>query len=339
MMDSQSTVSQSDLHSTLLNTGQLALSPIRRLKPIHKAPVGAGEKRGAKPLQNLHQEKAVGFVVYPEKRLWKQTGSCFDRTGNVPVACARPGKHVTDPELGFRQTQGHAFIWNSATGDQLSATFGTTPKAASTGTLPPSFAAAKAVSRGGTSTWRLGRQLLTLKPKLNALRASTGSLAATTGAGAFGASTTARPDTAKGRPGSARPRPTSAFRSSAFSLRSNAPNTRLRLFYDQSHCPFQLKHGCVKNELSWKVPVCEVNYHRFLPVFVDGMRELEEPYAFAAVQACLDLCKSDTHKKLTQVVPFVVEPIKACLETRDPVVILRVLRFVQVRQKERGEER
>ncbi len=51
-------------------------------------------------------------------------------------------------------------------------------------------------------------------------------------------------------------------------------------------CP--LVRGCwiwcrgVKSRLSWKVEISKLDFHHYLPIFFDGLRENEEPYRFLA---------------------------------------------------------
>jgi hypothetical protein len=36
--------------------------------------------------------------------------------------------------------------------------------------------------------------------------------------------------------------------------------------------------------IQWKVDIEKLDYHHYLPIFFDGLREKEEPYRFLAVQ-------------------------------------------------------
>ena len=38
----------------------------------------------------------------------------------------------------------------------------------------------------------------------------------------------------------------------------------------------------VKSRLSWKVEISKLDFHHYLPIFFDGLRENEEPYRFLA---------------------------------------------------------
>jgi hypothetical protein len=46
----------------------------------------------------------------------------------------------------------------------------------------------------------------------------------------------------------------------------------------------------VKSRLSWKVEISKLDFHHYLPIFFDGLRENEEPYRFLAEEVgCLHL--------------------------------------------------
>lgn len=77
-------------------------------------------------------------------------------------------------------------------------------------------------------------------------------------------------------------RPCKAINFSAFSERPNPPNTEFRRFYERGDLPVQIDHGAVHNRIAWKVAIPQLDFHHYLPIFFDGLREVEEPYAFLA---------------------------------------------------------
>lgn len=114
----------------------------------------------------------------------------------------------------------------------------------------------------------------------------------------------------------------------AFCKRPNPPNTELRRFYDRGDLPIQVDHGGVANRLAWKVEIQKLDFHHYLPIFFDGLRELENPYAFVAEQGVLDMLEAGAHKVLP-VIPQLIIPIKTALNTRDAEVIVKVLKVLQ----------
>jgi len=115
------------------------------------------------------------------------------------------------------------------------------------------------------------------------------------------------------------------LKSGAFRRRANPPNTELRRHYDDSHLPLQLWHGGVLNQLRWTTPPAQCNLQRLLPVFIDGLRELEEPYKFVALQGSLDLINGGQTKRVLVVIDFIIPRMQSCLNTRIVPVISRVL--------------
>ena len=89
--------------------------------------------------------------------------------------------------------------------------------------------------------------------------------------------------------------------------RSNPPNTEFRRFYERGDLPIQIDHSGVTNKINWKVKPDKLDYHHYLPIFFDGLRETETPYQFLALQGTLDLL-SQGGAKILPVIPSV--PIK-----------------------------
>lgn len=119
------------------------------------------------------------------------------------------------------------------------------------------------------------------------------------------------------------------------------------------------------NKVAWRAPIASLDLHRLLPVFFDGIREKDDPYRFLAVQGvrrkkqiafvsedlayigsfsnkrvvpwwgccvvqCCDILEA-SGRRVRQIVPQLVMPLKRALNTRDPEVCLalpsRVLFF------------
>lgn len=114
----------------------------------------------------------------------------------------------------------------------------------------------------------------------------------------------------------------------AFAPRPNPPNTELRRFYERGDLPIQIDHGGVANRLAWKVEIQKLDFHHYLPIFFDGLREQEQPYAFVAEQAVLDMLEAGAHKVLP-VIPQLIIPIKTALNTREKEVIVKILKVLQ----------
>jgi len=122
--------------------------------------------------------------------------------------------------------------------------------------------------------------------------------------------------------------PMAAPSAGAFKKRANPPNTEFRRFYERGDLPIQIEHRGVHNRISWKVDIEKLDYHHYLPIFFDGLREKEEPYRFLAVQGVFDMLEHGG-SKILPVIPQLIIPIKTALNTRDPQVICTVLKVMQ----------
>jgi len=114
----------------------------------------------------------------------------------------------------------------------------------------------------------------------------------------------------------------------AFAERPNPPNTEFRRFYERGDLPVQIDHGGVYNRIAWKVDIQKLDFHHYLPIFFDGLREIEQPYAFLAEQGVYDMMSSGWQKVLP-VIPQLIIPIKTALNTRKKDVIVKVLKVMQ----------
>jgi hypothetical protein len=121
--------------------------------------------------------------------------------------------------------------------------------------------------------------------------------------------------------------PTAPTHHQAFAPRKIAP-TEFRRYYERGDLPITIQHRGGGRILSWKVEAAKLDYHHYLPIFFDGLRELEEPYQFLARQGCIDMLAAGG-AKILPTVPQLVIPMKQALSTRDPQIICTVLRVLQ----------
>jgi len=64
--------------------------------------------------------------------------------------------------------------------------------------------------------------------------------------------------------------------------RRQIPVSEFRLFYDRGDLPVTIEHG-PQNKIKWKVEIQQLDYHHYLPIFFEGIREKMDPYRFLAV--------------------------------------------------------
>ena len=80
--------------------------------------------------------------------------------------------------------------------------------------------------------------------------------------------------------------------------------------------------------MAWKVEIQKLDFHHYLPIFFDGLREVEFPYAFVAEQGVMDMLEAGAHKVLP-VIPQLIMPLKTALNTRQKDVIVKILKILQ----------
>mmetsp|Transcript_129341 Transcript_129341/g.360235 ORF Transcript_129341/g.360235 Transcript_129341/m.360235 type:complete len:336 (+) Transcript_129341:133-1140(+) len=113
----------------------------------------------------------------------------------------------------------------------------------------------------------------------------------------------------------------------AFQRRPIKPS-EFRRFYDRGDLPVQVLHTATQNRISWKVEIDKLDYHHYLPIFFDGLREKEDPYRFLAIEGVHNML-TNGGSKILPVVPQLIIPIKTALNTRDPEVVVTTLKVLQ----------
>jgi len=126
-------------------------------------------------------------------------------------------------------------------------------------------------------------------------------------------------------PETAKPSPPKA---GAYKRRENPPNTAFRRFYERGDLPIAVDHRGTKNMIAWKVDIEKLDYHHYLPIFFDGIRETQEPYRFLAVKGVEDMLKAGG-SKILPVIPQLIIPVKTALNTRDHSVMCITLQLLQ----------
>lgn len=119
-------------------------------------------------------------------------------------------------------------------------------------------------------------------------------------------------------------------RAGAYDTRKVMKPTEFRRFYDRGDMPVQVAFDRVDRKVQWKVNFNKLDYHHYLPIFFDGIREQQEPYQFLARQGTYDLLsEGKSTGKLLSVIPQLIIPIKCALNTRDPTIVCEMLKVLQ----------
>jgi len=163
------------------------------------------------------------------------------------------------------------------------------------------------------------------KRKAMARSSSTPSMAATTGGFnmhvAFTVTQNARP--------MGQTVPSFPPKAGAMTRRPIAKPTQFRTYYDRQDLPISIFHGGAGGKIAWKVEVDKLDYHHYLPIFFDGVREKEDPYRFLAVQGVYDMLEKGG-PKILPVVPQLIIPMKTAMGTRDLELMSTMMKILQV---------
>jgi hypothetical protein len=114
----------------------------------------------------------------------------------------------------------------------------------------------------------------------------------------------------------------------AFKERPAKP-TDFRRFYERGDFPIALEHDTKGNKIAWKVEIEKLDYHNYLPLFFDGLRETAHPYEFFARQGVHDMMEHGGGAKILPVIPQLIIPIKNALNTRNHRVVCTTLKVLQ----------
>jgi hypothetical protein len=108
--------------------------------------------------------------------------------------------------------------------------------------------------------------------------------------------------------------------------------TEFRRFYLRGDLPVSVQHMTKgdMNLITWAVDIDKLDFHHYLPIFMDGIREREEPFRTLAIRGVDDMLEAGGPLgKVLPVVPQLIIPIKTALNTRNREIISVTLRCLQ----------
>ena len=80
--------------------------------------------------------------------------------------------------------------------------------------------------------------------------------------------------------------------------RSRVPPTTFHMYYQRGDLPIAVNFYGATRKLVWKVKVDVLDYHHYLPIFFDGLRETREPHKFLCSSAIDDMLEHGPNKVL-----------------------------------------
>jgi len=69
-------------------------------------------------------------------------------------------------------------------------------------------------------------------------------------------------------------------------------------YYDRGDLPIAVSFTGAIRKIVWKLEPELLDYHLYLPIFFEGLRETQEPYKFLATQGCEELLERGGSKIL-----------------------------------------
>lgn len=112
------------------------------------------------------------------------------------------------------------------------------------------------------------------------------------------------------------------------STKVNITHSEFHEFYERGDLPVSVAFEGVTRKVQWKINIDKLDYSHYLPIFIDGIREIREPYKFLARQGTYDLL-SRNPSKILACVPQCIIPLKTNLNTRDHNIVCDTLKVIQ----------
>ena len=99
-------------------------------------------------------------------------------------------------------------------------------------------------------------------------------------------------------------------------------------FYSRGDFPVSVSFNGANRTLKWLMEPSKIDLSRYLPLFLLGLVETEEPFVFIGEHASLQAIAANGDK-LVDILPDLILPIKHALDSKDNKIILRGLNIMQ----------
>lgn len=116
--------------------------------------------------------------------------------------------------------------------------------------------------------------------------------------------------------------------SGIFKPRAKIERTRFRYFYDRGDLPVRVNFAGAVRKLQWQVDLSHLDYAHYLPLFMEGLRELDEPYQFLAETGIHDLLEKGEARVLP-CIALLIAPMRQNLLTKHQKIMCRQLHVLQ----------
>jgi hypothetical protein len=102
-----------------------------------------------------------------------------------------------------------------------------------------------------------------------------------------------------------------------------------KTFYMRNDLPVVVDFEGATRKIQWKVEIEMLDYHHYLPIFFEGLREPEDPQKFLADRGTDELIVHGADKILP-VLPQLIIPIKQAMQTKRRDVVVKTLKKLQL---------
>lgn len=115
--------------------------------------------------------------------------------------------------------------------------------------------------------------------------------------------------------------------------RPDAPKPRpaqtdFQKYYARGDFPVSVNFSGANRALKWLVEPAAIDLGRYLPLFLLGLTETEEPFVFLGEQSSLQAIAANG-EKLAEILPDLILPVKFALDSADPLIVVRGLKVLQ----------
>ena len=104
--------------------------------------------------------------------------------------------------------------------------------------------------------------------------------------------------------------------------------TDFQKYYLRGDFPISVSFSGANRALKWLVSPEKIDLNRYLPIFLTGLTEMEEPFIFIGEQASLQAIAANG-EKLIEIFPDLVLPLKKAIDSKETCVVIRGLKVFQ----------
>jgi len=117
-------------------------------------------------------------------------------------------------------------------------------------------------------------------------------------------------------------------KSGVFEASKIEESTLFKKYYDRGDLPIAVNSTGAQRKVAWKLEPELLDYHLYLPIFFEGLRETQEPYKFLAHQGCDELLERGG-SKILPVLPQLIIPIKKALGSKKQEIMVITFKKLQ----------